>query len=44
MCRMEDKLEYINPETQEIELQLESIICESPGGGGSENPGWNPNI
>lgn len=42
--RMEEKLEYMNPKTDVVELKIENIICESPGGGGNEDPGWNPGI
>ena len=41
---MEEKLDYMTPKVDVIELKTESIICESPGAGGSENPGWNPGI
>ena len=35
---MEDKTTYITPNTVVIVLQTKRIICESPGGGGSESP------
>ena len=44
MSHMEEKLVYLIPESDVIELKTERIICESPGGGGNENPGWNPGI
>ena len=39
---MKEASNYITPETEVIELKLECIICESPGGGGTENP--NPGM
>ena len=35
---MEEKTTYIIPSAEVIELKTERIICESPGGGGNEDP------
>lgn len=42
----ETRNEYQKPETMEILVSFAENVLQitSPGGGGSEDPGWNPGI
>ena len=36
------KQEYVSPSLEVTELKFEGLICQSPGGGGSEGTGDEP--
>ena len=36
--------QYVSPQTDGLEIHFNSVICQSPGGGGSEGTGDGPDL